>query len=138
MGSGNNTGASGSHIFRLSLLSFSKNSSILSFNSSTLFSNSSGQTHYNLDKDPLLGRPIQKRESDDDKLSAIPRVASQRNSSQIYLEEFCLILPAQLTHSIDASLSETGRSVIAHEISLQFPRRISESFTGIRDKCPDA
>jgi len=32
------------------------------------------RTHYHLDKDPPLGRPVLKRESDDDKVIALPRV----------------------------------------------------------------
>ncbi|MCP4460717.1 MAG: transposase family protein [Cytophagales bacterium] len=32
------------------------------------------RTHCNLDKDPPMGRPVLKRESDDDKVIAIPRV----------------------------------------------------------------
>jgi hypothetical protein len=32
------------------------------------------RTHYNLGKDPPLGRPVQKKESDSDKVIALPRV----------------------------------------------------------------
>jgi len=32
------------------------------------------RTHYHLDKDPPLGRPVLKKESDDDKVIALPRV----------------------------------------------------------------
>jgi len=32
------------------------------------------RTHYNLGKDPPVSRPVQKRESDNDKVIALPRV----------------------------------------------------------------
>jgi hypothetical protein len=32
------------------------------------------RTHYNLGKDPPLGRPVQKKASDNDKVIALPRV----------------------------------------------------------------
>ena len=32
------------------------------------------RTHYHLDKDPPLGRPVLKKESDDDNVIALPRV----------------------------------------------------------------
>ena len=32
------------------------------------------RTHYHLDKDPPLGRPVLKKESDDDKVISLPRV----------------------------------------------------------------
>ena len=32
------------------------------------------RTHYNLGKDPPIERPVQKKESDDDRVIALPRI----------------------------------------------------------------